>query len=250
MGCLSLPKLSPTEPVLSAGEFERRCKTLAKQFSKLVGAADGSIIFAPVIYDAIAEMSFAGTRSEVIKRNRGSRHCVIQLCAITRDIYAWAGYLERWEKAAREQKFRFVSCGFTLHVGREGELAKPQILRSEWVGRRSGTFVEDAGHPHWQLDVLESARLGDEDPPVRFNDRDDSVVREFEEERINVAENLLFGLTVERMHLASAAFWWRGSPTDIAHVPASVADLDRWILGCAAYLRQEVRRCEIVPLMA
>jgi hypothetical protein len=60
--------------------------------------------------------------------------------------------------------------------------------------------------------------------------------------------DILLGLTIERMHLASAAPWWRWPIIPIATAPADVAELDRWILGCISYLRQEVQRCKIIPL--
>lgn len=138
--------------------------------------------------------------------------------------------------------------GFTLHIGRQGELSKPQILRSEWVSGRSNAFVEQAGHPHWQIDVLETIRVGAPDAPVRFDAPEaEPAAREFGSEAAAVsAESLLIGLTVERMHLASAALWWRQPSVSVAHVPSTVADLDRWILGCVAYLRREAQRCAIL----
>lgn len=104
----------------------------------------------------------------------------------------------------------------------------------------------DAGHPHWQLDVLESARQAVVEP-ARFAEAAAHPV-EFGSASAEEAfgESLLFGLTVERMHLASAALWWRKPSLPVAYPPESVADLDRWILGCVTYLRQEVQRCVIV----
>jgi hypothetical protein len=63
-------------------------------------------------------------------------------------------------------------------------------------------------------------------------------------------ENLLLGLTVERMHLASAALWWRQPSIPISNLPETIADLDRWILGCLGYMRQEAGRCAVVPIPA
>jgi hypothetical protein len=192
-------------------------------------------------------MTLGGRASEMIARNRGRPHRVLPLALLNDDVWMWTGYREGWLKQGSEQNFRFVDAGFTLHIGRPGELTKPQILRSEWVGRRSRAFVEQAGHPHWQLDVLESARAGVSPPQlVRFGEpveRQPAI--EFAGVKPTEPTDLLLGLTVENMHLASAAPWWRLSGADVAHLPETVADLDRWILGCIAYLRQEAVRCRV-----
>lgn len=247
-----MPKAEPGEPILSVGAFTDRCKTLAGRFGKELGLASGEIAFAPEINSTAAVMTLQGRVSERIARNRGKTHSVVPLCLLAEGVFAWTGYRECWQKQGTEQKFRFVEGGFTLHIGRPGEVSKPQILRSEWAGRRSEGFVNQAGHPHWQLDVLESARAVVPESPARFNDP--AVPRapvEFGSEPAPVGgENLLLGLTVERMHLASAALWWRQPSVPIAHLPETVADLDRWILGCVAYLRQEAGRCAIIVVPA
>ncbi len=248
--CPRLPRVEPAEPSLSASMFSQRCKTLAVRFGEAVGLATGEVAFAPEMSNAAAVMTLGGRASEMIARNRGRTHRVIPLCPVTDDVLAWTGYRERWRKQGAERIFRFVEGGFTLHVGRQGELSKPQILRSEWIGRGSDAFIHQAGHPHWQLDVLESARADVPKASPRFNDlAAPPTVLEFSSEPASVVgDNLLLGLTVERMHLASAALWWQVPSVPVAHLPATVADLDRWILGCVAYLRQEAGRCAIVAV--
>lgn len=193
-------------------------------------------------------MTLGGRASEVIARNRGRSHRVVPLAALSDGVFIWTGYREAWQKQGSEQSFRFVEGGFTLHLGRQGEVTKPQILRSEWVGRRSRAFIDMAGHPHWQLDVLESARSTVPAAPARFGDpAAPQRVVEFDSAAISVeGPDLLMGLTVENMHLASAALWWRLPGANVAHLPETVAELDRWSLGCIAYLRQEAARCKIV----
>lgn len=233
------------EPQLSMAAFERRSKTLAVKLAQTLDMTIGEISLQPEISDHEATLSLSGRASETITRNRG-KHRVIALCDITGDVFAWIGYRERWQKKSAERNFRFVEGGFTLHVGRVGEIKKPQILRSEWIGRRSDMFGNKAGHPHWQLDVLESARK-DLIQPAKFAEGP-TVPVEFavvgEEEPFG--ENLLFGLTLERMHLASAALWWCNPSVPIAYPPEDVADVDRWIVGCMTYLQQEVGRCTVV----
>jgi hypothetical protein len=148
-----------------------------------------------------------------------------------------------------ERDFRFVEGGFTLHLGRSGELNKPQILRSEWVGRRSQAFIDLAGHPHWHLDVLETARASASVEAIRYVDPATmlSSVTEFDsQDSAPDSQDLLRCFTVENMHLASAAMWWRLPSASAVHLPETVEDLDRWILGCMAYLRQEAGRCKII----
>ena len=164
----NLPKAEQVEPTLSTLAFTQRCKALAVRFGQVLGQATGEVAFAPDISSTAAMMSLGGRASEIIARNRGKPHRVLPLCPIVGDVLAWIGYRECWQKLGAEQSFRFFEGGFTLHVGRQGELDKPQILRSEWIGRRSNVFVNEAGHPHWQLDVLESARERPPKPPIRF----------------------------------------------------------------------------------
>lgn len=236
----------PEEPKLSAVGFERRSKELAVRLARTLNMATGEVSLAYEIASLQAALSLGGRASEIVARNRGKPHRVIPLCRIADDVFAWVGYRELWQREGGEQNFRFIEGGFTLHVGRQGELDKPQILRSEWIGRRSGMFGNDAGHPHWQLDVLESARQAVVEPARFAEDSADPVEFVSDSTEESFGESMLFGLTVERMHLASAALWWRKPRLPVAHPPESAADLDRWILGCLTYLRQEVRRCAIV----
>jgi hypothetical protein len=221
---------------------------LAAKFSKVLGQTTGQISFIHEFPNAAAFMTLGGLASEVIARNRGKNHPVVPLCSLSDDVSAWVGYRERWQQIGTERSYTFVEGGFTIHVGRPGEISKPQIMRSEWVGRRSSSFGDHVGHPHWQLDVLETARTSIPDVPVRFDDvPSPAPVLEFGAElEAEVSDDLLRGLTIERMHLASAAPWWRQPTAPIANTPADVAELDRWILGCISYVRQEIKRCEII----
>lgn len=248
MECPSLPKAEVPEPQLSASALSQRCRRLAVEFGGTIGLPTGELAFAPEFSNAAATMTLAGRASEMIARNRGRSHRVVPIAAVSDDVYIWTGYREEWQKQGSEQNLRFVEAGFTLHLGRQGEVMKPQILRSEWVGRRSRAFVDMAGHPHWQLDALESARSIASAAQVRFDEpvTSPSVV-EFDSNAISTdGPDLLMGLTVENMHLASAALWWRPPGDSVAHLPETVTDLDRWILGCIAYLRQEAARCKIL----
>lgn len=243
-----MAKAEAPEPKLSVAAFSQRCRSLFVEFGRVIGLATGDVAFAPEVNRTSATMTLAGRVSEVIARNRGGQHPVVPLAALSEDVFIWAGYRELWQKQGSEQNLRFVEGGFTLHLGRQGEMAKPQILRSEWVGRRSRAFMDLAGHPHWQFDVLESARSIVSTNSVRFGDPESlPPVTEFDSAAISGdGSDLLKGLTVESMHFSSAAMWWRLPKTSVAHVPEKVTDVDHWILGCVAYLRQEAARCKIL----
>lgn len=246
MGFPSLPKASVAEPSLSAQAFQQRCLKLAGDFAGLLARDKSQIAFTPEIASQMATMTLGGNLSEVIERNTGKAR-VVPLCGLGDDVFAWAGYRERWKKESTEQNFRFMDGGFTIYVGREGELDKPQVLRSEWIGQRNLGFGNAAGHPHWQMDVLESARLHRPSPPARFDDPvGTQAAEEFGSQAAAQPNDILIGLTVERVHLASAALWWKQPSVPIAHALESVAELDRWLLGCVSYLRQEMGRCVIV----
>jgi hypothetical protein len=214
-------------------------------FSKVLGLDTGSVAFDPVISAADASMSLVGRATEVVERNRGTRHHVVPLCTLAPDVVAWVGYREAWVKPISERNFRYVDGGFTLHVGRAGYLEKPQILRSEWSGSRSKSFLNLAGHPHWQLDALESARINRAER-LSFG-KPMPITKQFEATpETDATQRMLLGLTIERLHLASAAAWWREPVALVANSPATVADIDRWMLGCVAYLKQEAARCAIL----
>ena len=62
--------------------------------------------------------------------------------------------------------------------------------------------------------------------------------------------DILGGLTLERMHLASAAHWWLEQGHGVVHAPRSVAELDRWLFNTLSFLRHEASRCVILAKAA
>ena len=247
-GCRSLPKADNVEPRLTVAAFTQRSVALAVKFCEILGQAKGQIIFTPQTTDTEATLDLNGRIGESIARNRGTKHRVIPLCQLSNDVFAWVGFRERWQRIEGTKSYRFVEGGFTIHIGKQGELSKPQIMRSEWVGRCSKTFGEGIGHPHWQMDILETVRDRLTDAPVVFETGEMPALEFGEQNQEKADYDLLLGLTMERMHLASAAQWWRLPSVSIANSPADVAELDQWILGCIDYLHQELQRCEILPL--
>ena len=197
--------------------------------------------------DVVALISLGGRASEVIERNTGTKQRVVKLCPISDELYAWVGFREQWQRMGSQRNFAFVSGGFSIHVGRPGEVNKPQVMRSEWMSRHSSVANGDVGQPHWHIDILETARNSMDDTPARFDAKEDlEVVREFRfENDAPRYEDLFLGITIERMHLASAAQWWQGQDATISHSPTTVSELDQWIFGCMAYIRQEMYRCQV-----
>ena len=248
MGSLNLPKGDDAEPTLSAKGLAQRCMTLAAQFGDALGQEVGELSFVSEIWNTQAAVTLGGRASEVIERNAGPKHRVVQLCSLSEEMFAWVGFRERWKRIGNERNFRFLDGGFTIHVGRQGEIFKPQIMRSEWVGQRGSEFHDHIGHPHWQIDILETARGGVPEAPARFDaGSSPTPVLEFNaDQAAPQIDDVLLKLPIERMHLASAAPWWQPAKVRVANAPRAVSELDRWILGCVRYIRQEVNRCKLL----
>lgn len=242
-----MPKTNNSEPSLSAAQFSQRCSSLALKFAGVIGLRSGDVAFSDDLTSSKAAMTLCGRASEKVNRNRGSAHFVVPLAEVSEGVFMWVGYRELWDRPLEARKFHFVEGGFTVHVGKPGELNKPQIFRNEWVGQRSAGFVQKAGHPHWQFDALETCRLNQNATVERFQPtNDEGPVQEFKaQESVYDTSQTIVRLTVENMHLASSASWWRKPEEQIAHQPKTEKEVDQWILGCLLYMRQEATRCKL-----
>lgn len=240
-----MAKSEKKNAALSAAEVHRRCSLLSSKFCEEFGREKGALSVFHEISDTAALVLLGGRASEVIERNTGTKHRVVELCTISDDLCAWLGFREEWQRIGKQRNFSFISGGFTIHVGRTGEIYKPQVMRSEWMGLHSTEEDSDVGQPHWHIDLLETAHNSISNKPVRFEDNgEERRVQDFRNaagaERFG---DLFFGITIERMHLASFAPWWLGENMSICHSPGTVTELDQWIFGCIAYIRQEMSRC-------
>ena len=158
-----------------------------------------------------------GSSIERIERNRGTGS-VAPFLRLPDNLSAWLGYQEVWDQEGGRSPFVFRQASLTVHVGEIGDPVKPQILRLEWPGLRDwdrsgiGFQSPNAGHPHWQLDLLESLQDAPDPrlPAVSFSDEvesfDDVIAGPTLIDRVT-------RLTFERMHLASAAPWWSAKPS-------------------------------------
>lgn len=193
-----------------------------------------------------------GAAIERVERNRGTAS-VAQLLPLPGDLFAWLGYQEIWDlKSGRI--FAFRQAGLTVHVGELSDPVKPQLFRLEWPGLRDwdrsgiGFQSRGAGHPHWQIDVLESLHARpdratfDPEPSEEVEDFDVEITPQPPSDRIRA-------LTIEKMHLASAAPWWLSNSAEFGqhhlNAPHSQEDLMRWLTSAIAYIKQELSRCTI-----
>lgn len=197
----------------------------------------------------------SGGACERIPRNRGGNTWVAPLCELPSNLFAWLGWQESWEIPAGQRNYRFKNTGLSVYLGKRNEGSKPQLLRLEWPGYASWsndpqpTFQSPgAGHPHWQIDLVQSLPT----EALRFSPEDVDAVEDFEAAvREPTINELVRRFSVERMHLASAAHWWLPAPTgDVGHhmnAPPDIHGLNRWLGQSIAYIRQELRRCVINP---
>jgi hypothetical protein len=144
--------------------------------------------------------------------------------------------------------FRQVSL--TVHFGYLGDPIKPQALRLEWPGVRdwngAGLSFQTpgAGHPHWQIDLLESL-AGQKNENFTVSTE---TVEDFGAEQLTPDLNdLLRSISIEKMHLASAARWWLPATTVAQghhmNIPPDLVGLTRWLSQSVLYLQQELGRC-------
>jgi len=197
-----------------------------------------------------------GQACERVTRNHGGTSWVAPLCEMPSSLIAWLGWQEVWELTTGQRPYRFKNLGLTVYLGKRHEAVKPQFLRLEWPGvtNWSGSEVSfqspGAGHPHWQIDLMRS--LAQNRPAEDFQSDPVEVVEDF---GASVSEptvdDLVGRLSVERMHLASAAPWWLPtSPGELGrhmNAPADLSALNRWLSHSLHYLRQELARCVVHP---
>ncbi|MCY3812377.1 MAG: hypothetical protein OXH15_11330 [Gammaproteobacteria bacterium] len=200
-----------------------------------------------------------GASCEVTARNRGVAAFVAPLREIRRGLVAWLGFREEWVGSTagtvRGGRLAFRSCGMTIHVGVRNSRDKPQMFRAEWQGPQRGTTdthdaTKGAGHPHWQVDALDSFVDYEEQAQVLLRrmkeEGEERVARDFSfadvspeehEELMAVRNNL------SRFHFASAAAWWRPAPANgHAHVPTSLREIESWLRATLDYTVSELAR--------
>lgn len=200
----------------------------------------------------------SGAGCEFISRNRGLRVAVAPLIQLPQDLWAWLGYREEWDEELprkRNRKFSFRSVGLTIHFGLMYEEFKPQMFRAEWAGWAKWRGVDysfqtaGAGHPHWQIDALDSLPENDLAEQVGIL-RDlltvepEIELHEFSPQLRNAdVRDAVSGQKFSKMHFASAAAWWKPMPHDEhAHGPANLTDVESWVQHAVDYVKLELKR--------
>jgi hypothetical protein len=180
-----------------------------------------------------------GADVERVDRNRGSAS-VVPLVKLPDNLSAWLGYQEVWDLESGRSPYVFRQASLTVHVGEVGDPVKPQLLRLEWPGLRDW---DRSG-----VDLLESLATLRE--PMEFDPNGADDVEDFDTfVTAPTLSDRLARLTVERMHLASAAPWWSARPGPYGdhhlNTPASQDELTRWFAASVAYVAQELSRCAL-----
>jgi len=211
----------------------------------------------------IVAIGLAGPSCEAVRRNQGGVTQVAPLMRITQGMWAWLGVHEEWRfdrrvAGARTFAFRFLSV--TVHFGWKSDLVKPQIFRAEWAGFavwNSGapSFQgKNAGHPHWQFDVLES--LSNDDAENNAKDLLELLRSEESGSEATAIEfmpagdqrvisDIIGALKLSKIHFASAAPWWRSPPNHVhAHTPERAEQMEAWLDRTIAYIREELERLQ------
>jgi hypothetical protein len=235
----------------SKGVLEQRWLSLSSQLGPMLGFSSQQL---RIDAEAQSERVWAGLQGsacERVNRNRGGAARVVPLRALQNDLFAWLGLQEVWDIEVGPRPFVFRQLSLTVHFGYLGDPIKPQAFRLEWPGVRdwNGAGVSfqtpGAGHPHWQIDILESlARQKSEGFAVESIE----TVEDFgAEDATPDLNDLLRNMSIERMHLASAARWWL-LPTSAAcgqhmNMPPDLAGLTRWLAESVLYMQQELGRC-------
>lgn len=232
-------------------QLEHRWARLGDELTRTVHRTTRRIMIDPDYQTAGVWTGLRGADVERIDRNRGWAS-VVPLVKLPDNLAAWLGYQEVWDLESGRSPYVFRQASLTIHVGEVGDSVKPQLLRLEWPGlrdwHRSGVSFQSpgAGHPHWQLDLLESLAALRE--PVEFTPNGADDVEDFDALIATpTLADRMSRLTLERMHLASAAPWWslQPGPYGFHHLnaPASQDELTRWFAASVAYLVQELSRC-------
>ena len=237
-------------------KLDRRWQTLTRLIGEELGLSRRAI---QVQGDYLSDGVWAGlvgSSCERILRDRGGPAFVAPLAVLPKGLLAWLGIYEVWGSAGRGYIFRHLSL--TIHFGFEGDPVKPQVFRSEWVGLQTGSdsggeFESgDIANPHWQFDLgLLIRSYLEEKEDGRANMFSENVLEDFENTITNGnVRELILSATLERLHFASSAPWWKVQEIDdkpvYVNAPSDEQSLSRWMVGCIAYLKHELVRCEIV----
>lgn len=198
-----------------------------------------------------------GSGCERAARTKGIASPVAPWIDLRGGLWAWLGYREEWNvRPGNHPSFAFRTSSITVHFGFKAADPKPQMFRAEWAGP---TLVDsqwmmqggDAGHPHWQFDVLDSLLAPAKVEEARaFADilraeAEDATLKEFVGTGAapREIETVVSVRSLAALHFASAAPWWLKTPQDAhAHVPADPGQIRVWLAKTLGYVARELER--------
>lgn len=235
--------------VVRRSTLDRRWPVLSTALGGALGLR-GKVQIAADYHSQGVTAGFVGNACERIERNKGGQSNVVPFIPLHGELLTWVGYYETWRMVPGTLPYAFRELSLTVHIGQENDPIKPQIFRSEWAGVSDwgsgeiGFQASGAGHPHWQIDALESLAAFAEIP--QFESETSEEIATFDGTAPAPSE-LLRSVTVERIHFASAADWWvpvqSGRLARHLNSPANLDELTLWANNCVEYLRQELGRC-------
>lgn len=200
-----------------------------------------------------------GDGCERVVRNRGANVQAAPMMNLGAGLWAWISYREEWDSEPPSRaikRFSFRASSLTVYFGYRNSLHKPQMFRAEWAGfaKWSGAAysyqANDAAHPHWQFDALESLTKNDvkdradELLSILKGEEDAEVAKEFSPSvTLEDVSELVSNKEIGRLHFASAAPWWRNEPDDAhAYAPQSPTEIQLWLSKTLNYLSSELSR--------
>ena len=241
----------PAQLLVSKGALDRRWGKLTEVIGRRLNYARQELQVSADYTTERVSAGLIGSACERVMRNRGGASFVAPINVLRDDFCAWLGLQEVWDVGSGQRPYAFKQLGVTVHFGYKGDPIKPQVFRSEWVGVRDwdGTGINfqspGAGHPHWQIDIMETMRIAT--GPVAF-DHGSEHVEDFSDEAPSV-DALVRLVTIESVHFASGAHWWALPPADglplHVNAPGDDADLTRWLESSLSYIKQELERCRL-----
>ncbi|RWL96862.1 MAG: hypothetical protein EOR68_17655 [Mesorhizobium sp.] len=233
------------EPFLaSSGQLKQHWTQLTKDIKpKIDTRASGSLLIDTAVQDSFI-VSFVGREVRRAGRLRGEPIAVVPFRLIANGWEAWIGYREVWSRSKSSARLAFSSADLTAYFTVAGAEAFKQVLRAEWAGvvESSGVWYfrpENAGHPHWQIDVTETLQQDVDYITARQLLEETAPPREFgEPERSTIASPPWFQLS--RIHFASGMRPWVDST--IAHGPLTLESIRRWVVDTLTLLHAEFER--------
>lgn len=229
-----------------------------EEASKVIRAAvdgqpDARLIAVDNTQTIVADL--VGSSCERVERNIGqARAQVLPFVPLQDQLWAWLGYQESWALPTgrhRGKTHEFRASSISIFFGIRNDAYKPQVFRSEWAGWapwNGGNYAfqgGNAGHPHWQFDLLDALQddAGGERARVLSalkTGAEYMPAKEFAHDVPSVRD-LVASQNLSRIHFPSAAAWWRPPPQNRhAFSPESVMEICAWLNNSLGYLRSEL----------